>query len=66
MPVNLTCIRCKGTMVRGQTKGVFNGTRSDGMAGITQTVKYMCIDCGYIEERAINARHLLKSLDYIK
>ena len=59
MSVNFTCIRCKGTMVRGQTEGIFTGTRPDGMAGITKTVKYMCGDCGHIEERAINARHLI-------
>lgn len=65
MSVNLTCTRCKGPMVKGRTEGVFSGTRPDGMAGVTQTVKYMCTDCGYIEERAVSARYLAKSFNYI-
>ncbi|NMB32738.1 MAG: hypothetical protein GX992_00640 [Clostridium sp.] len=65
MSANLICTRCNGTMVQGRTKGTFSGTRPDGMAGFTQTIKYMCRDCGRIEERAINAKHLFKSLDYV-
>lgn len=65
MPVNLVCGRCKGTMVRGLTKGTFRGWRPDGMTGITQTVKYMCEGCGHIEERAINAQYLHKSFEYV-
>lgn len=61
MPANLVCPRCRGTMVKGTTKGTFTGWRSDGMTGTTQTVKYMCDGCGYVEERAINAQYLNKT-----
>ncbi|HZK35072.1 MAG TPA: hypothetical protein VFD33_07170 [Bacillota bacterium] len=66
MAGRLNCLRCGSTMYRGDadSKGVYKGIRSDGMVGMTKTTKYMCGGCGYIEERAINAKHLFKSFDY--
>lgn len=61
MSTNLKCLRCSGSMVKGVTKGTFSGWRNDGMTGTTQTVKYMCSGCGYVEERAINANYLRKT-----
>ena len=61
MAATIKCIKCSGNMVRGLTKGTFTGWRSDGMTGQTQTVKYMCTNCGYIEERAVNSLYLEKT-----
>ncbi len=60
MSVNRTCPRCQDEMIKGLNKGTFVGWRDDGMSGTTQTEKYMCIGCGYIEERAVNSKYLKK------
>ena len=56
-----TCPRCGSSMVKGLSKGSFIGWREDGMTGKTETIKFMCTGCGYIEERAVNSQHLKKT-----
>jgi predicted RNA-binding Zn-ribbon protein involved in translation (DUF1610 family) len=60
MASGLICPRCGEEMIKGLSGGTFTGWRDDGMSGVTRTVKYMCSGCGYIEERAVNARYLKK------
>ena len=54
------CPRCGDNMIRGLSEGTFVGWRDDGMSGVTRTIKYICSGCGYIEERAVNAKYLNK------
>jgi RNase P subunit RPR2 len=61
MNTTIMCPRCRETMVKGLSRGTFAGWRNDGMTGTTQTVKYMCTGCGYIEERAVNSKYLKKT-----
>ena len=61
MNAKIICPRCREEMVKGLSKGSFTGWRGDGMSGTTQTAKYMCPGCGYIEERAVNSKYLRKT-----
>jgi rubredoxin len=61
MATTRVCPRCRDTMVKGLSKGTFVGWREDGLSGTTQTEKYMCTGCGYIEERAINSKYLKRT-----
>lgn len=54
--VNKTCPKCNGKMMEGYTNGKFSGVREDGACGGTDTKRYMCKKCGYIEEYAIKPK----------
>lgn len=46
------CSKCKGEMLESYAAGVFQGERVDRAISKTDTIKYMCRICGYIEEYA--------------
>jgi len=50
----IKCPKCSGEMMKSTAISRFVGRRNDGMIGETETVKYMCTSCGYVEERALN------------
>ena len=53
-----SCPKCSGEMLETKNKGIFIARRNDGLIGETETVKYMCRECGYIEEYAVNPFYL--------
>jgi len=46
------CPKCDNEMMEGTARGNFSGIRNDGVYDGTETTKYMCKECGYIEEWA--------------
>ncbi len=50
------CPKCNGTMMESYTNGTFCGVREDRVCGGTDTIRYMCKECGYIEEYAVKPK----------
>lgn len=46
------CPKCENEMLESYKKDNFSGVRNDGFYAGTDTTKYMCKACGYIEEWA--------------
>lgn len=46
------CPKCGGEMLSSYSRGHFSGMTVNNVCGGTDTTKYMCKKCGYIEEWA--------------
>ena len=55
---DLKCIRCNGDMIKSYIDGKFSAVRKDGVYDGVTTNRFMCKECGHIEEYAINPKHL--------
>lgn len=54
------CAKCKGEMIPSYNKDKFYGKRYDGVCDGTDSTRYMCKECGYIEEYADDPKFLNK------
>lgn len=59
---NKKCPKCNGEMIKASIKGHFSGFRNDEVVDGTNTTRYMCKDCGYIEEYADNPKFINKRI----
>lgn len=50
MEDKLLCSKCQGDMLKSCIKGDFTSVCEEGLRVTTFTTKYVCKECGYIEE----------------
>lgn len=53
------CSKCTGEMIKSYIEKDFSFKDKDGACGGCKTEKFMCIECGYIEEYGINFKSKL-------
>lgn len=55
-----TCCKCNSDMIKSYTKGDFSFIGKLNICTGCETERYMCKECGYIEEYGIDFKSKLK------